>query len=254
MDSTFEMLPYKNKCALVPGLYILAGDANLPVSKTDMPLLPCIDIEPKSPATASVILLHGLGADGNDFVPMVSELHLPATMALRFVFPNAPAIPVTINGGFTMPAWYDITEIDIDRKIDSTQLIDSAEKVRLLIDREIDRGIPSHRIVLAGFSQGGAVAYQCALTYMQPLAGLLCMSTYFATRESITPNSANKSLPVLICHGSQDPVVPERLGREARQQLTAMGYQVEYQSYPMDHAVCAREITDISRWLQQLLA
>ena len=217
-------------------------------------LLPCIDIEPDLPARSTVILLHGLGADGNDFVPMVAELGLPAEMAVRFIFPNAPAIPVTINGGYVMPAWYDITEINIDRKIDAAQLIASAENIRLLIDRETDRGIPSERIVLAGFSQGGAVAYQTALTYMQPLAGLLCMSSYFATRETITPNSANRKLPVFICHGTLDPMVPERMGREAQRELTARGYEVDYQSYPMEHAVCAREIGDISRWLQRVLA
>lgn len=218
-----------------------------------MSFLPCIDIEPKSPATATVILLHGLGADGNDFVPIVSEMHLPSTMAVRFLFPSAPSIPITINGGYVMPAWYDITEIAIDRKIDATQLIDSAEQVRRLIDREIDRGIPSNRIVLAGFSQGGAVSYQTALTYMQPLAGLLCMSTYFATRDTITPNSANKSLPIFICHGSLDPMVPERMGREARERLLAMGYSVEYKSYPVEHSVCAEEIADMSQWLQRVL-
>jgi phospholipase/carboxylesterase len=217
-------------------------------------LLPCIDIEPDLPARSTVILLHGLGADGNDFVPMVAELKLPAEIAVRFVFPNAPAIPVTINGGYVMPAWYDITEINIDRKIDAAQLIASAENIRLLIDRETDRGIPSERIVLAGFSQGGAVAYQTALTYMQPLAGLLCMSSYFATRETITPNSANRNLPIFICHGTQDPMVPERMGREAQRELTDRGYAVEYQSYPMEHAVCAREIGDIARWLQRVLA
>ena len=184
-----------------------------------MSFLPCIDIEPKTPATATVILLHGLGADGNDFVPIVSEMRLPSTMAVRFVFPNAPSIPITINGGYVMPAWYDITEIAIDRKIDTTQLIDSSEEIRRLIDREIDRGIPSNRIVLAGFSQGGAVSYQTALTYMQPLAGLLCMSTYFATKDTVTPNSANKNLPIFICHGSRDPMVPERMG----QQLLVLG-------------------------------
>jgi phospholipase/carboxylesterase len=217
-------------------------------------LLPCIDIEPDAPASATVILLHGLGADGNDFVPMVRELQLPAAMPVRFVFPNAPAIPVTINGGYVMPAWYDITEIDIDRKIDASQLIASAESIRLLVDRETDRGIPSQRIVLAGFSQGGAVAYQTALTYMQPLAGLLCMSSYFATRQTITPNSANRNLPIFICHGTRDPMVPERMGQEAREDLSARGYQVEYSSYPMEHAVCAEEVADISRWLQRVLA
>lgn len=219
-----------------------------------MALLSCIDIEPKTPATATVILLHGLGADGNDFVPMVPEMRLPASMAVRFVFPNAPSIPITINGGVVMPAWYDITEIAIDRKIDTAQLVGSAEQIRRLIDREIDRGIPSNRIVLAGFSQGGAVSYQAALTYMQPLAGLLCMSTYFATKSSITPNSANKNLPILICHGSRDPMVQERMGREAQEELVAMGYEVEYKSYPVEHSVCPEEIADISQWLQKVLA
>ena len=218
-----------------------------------MSFLPCIDIEPKTPATATVILLHGLGADGNDFVPIVSEMRLPSTMAVRFIFPNAPSIPITINGGYVMPAWYDITEMTIDRKIDTKQLIDSAEEIRRLIDREIDRGIPSSRIVLAGFSQGGAVSYQTALTYMQPLAGLLCMSTYFATKDAITPNSANKELPILICHGSRDPMVPERMGQEAQERLTGMGYSVEYKSYPVEHSVCPEEIADISQWLQRLL-
>lgn len=217
-------------------------------------MLSCIDIEPKGPATATVILLHGLGANGNDFVSMVAELRLPAGLPVRFIFPNAPSIPVTINGGYVMPAWYDITEINIDRKIDATQLIASAEQVRLLIDREIDRGIPSHRIVIAGFSQGGAVAYQAALTYMQPLAGLLCMSTYFATRQTITPNSANRKLPIFICHGTADPMVPERMGRDALQDLTTRGYPVEYKGYPMGHEVCAAQIADLSRWLQRVLA
>jgi len=217
-------------------------------------LLPCIDIEPALPARSTVILLHGLGADGNDFVPMVPQLQLPAEMAVRFLFPNAPSIPITINGGYVMPAWYDITAINIDRKIDAAQLIASAESIRQLVDREIDRGIPSERIVLAGFSQGGAVAYQTALTYMQPLAGLLCMSSYFATRETITPNSANKNLPVFICHGTMDPMVPERMGREAQRELTARGYEVEYKSYPMEHAVCSQETRDISLWLRRVLA
>ncbi|MFK8040821.1 alpha/beta hydrolase [Congregibacter sp.] len=218
-----------------------------------MSLLPCIVKEPPSSANAAVIWLHGLGADGNDFVPIIPELKLPAELAVRFVFPNAPSIPVTINNGYVMPAWYDITEIDIERKIDATQLIASAEKIRLLIDREIDRGIPSGRIVLAGFSQGGAVAYQTALTYMLPLAGLLCLSTYFATKDTITPNTANKQIPIKICHGTMDPVVPVGQGKIASERLSDMGYTVEYSDYPMEHAVCPQEIADVSQWLQKVL-
>ncbi|EED36383.1 carboxylesterase 1 [Luminiphilus syltensis NOR5-1B] len=219
-----------------------------------MSLLPCIQKEPKTPANAAVIWLHGLGADGSDFVPIIPELGFPTTMAVRFIFPNAPSIPITINGGYQMPAWYDITAMDVERKVDTDQLVASAEQVRLLIDREIDRGIPSDRIVLAGFSQGGAVAYQTALTHMYPLAGLLCLSTYFATGDTITPNSANQQIPIKICHGTRDPMVGVQLGKAAYQRLTAMGYAVEYREYPMEHAVCPDEIADISRWLQHVLA
>jgi phospholipase/carboxylesterase len=224
------------------------------MNRGDVDLLPTIQHEPASPADAAVIWLHGLGADGNDFVPIIPELKLPENMAVRFIFPNAPAIPVTINGGYVMPAWYDIKALDIDRKVDTAQLVESAERVRLLIAREVDRGISSDRIVLAGFSQGGAVAYQTALTHLFPLAGLLCLSTYFATADTITPNKANGKLPIKICHGSQDPMVPAVLGKQAHSRLTAMGYPVEYVEYPMAHEVCAAEIADISRWLQQRLA
>lgn len=219
-----------------------------------MSLLPCIVKEPPSPANAVVIWLHGLGADGNDFVPMVPELKLPSELAVRFIFPNAPSIPITINNGYVMPAWYDITEIDIERKVDTDQLIDSAEKIRHLIDREIESGIASDRIVLAGFSQGGAVAYQTALTYMFPLAGLLCLSTYFATKDTITPNSANKRIPIKICHGTMDPMVSVQQGKLASERLSELGYTVDYSEYPMEHAVCPQEIADISHWLKQLLA
>jgi len=219
-----------------------------------MSLLPCIVKEPKTTATASVIWLHGLGADGSDFASIIPELKLPATMAVRFIFPNAPSIPITINGGHVMPAWYDITAMDIERKVDMGQLIESAEKIRLLIDRENDRGIPCDRIVLAGFSQGGAVCYQAALTYIQPLAGLMCLSTYFATKDSITPNSANKQIPIKICHGTTDPMVSVEQGKLASQRLTEMGYAVDYSEYPMDHSVCPEEIAEISRWLQLVLS
>lgn len=219
-----------------------------------MALLPCIVKEPELPANASVIWLHGLGADGNDFAPIVPELKLPRELAVRFVFPHAPSIPITINNGYVMPAWYDITALDIERKVDAAQLIDSAEKARLLIDREVDAGIPSERIVLAGFSQGGAVAYQTALTHMLPLAGLLCLSTYFATKDTITPNSANKAIPIKICHGTLDPMVPVVQGKAAQQRLSDMGYTVEYSEFPMEHAVCPQEIAEISSWLQKVLS
>jgi phospholipase/carboxylesterase len=219
-----------------------------------MSLLPCIVKEPEKPADAAVIWLHGLGADGSDFVPVIPELKLPDRMAVRFVFPSAPSIPVTINGGYVMPAWYDITAIDIDRTVDTHQLIASAELIRALIGREVDRGIASDRVVLAGFSQGGAVAYQTALTHMFPLAGLLCLSTYFATGDTLTPNRANKQIPIKVCHGTHDPMVPVELGKQACRRLTDMGYAVDYSEYPMGHEVCAAELADISGWLQQRLS
>ena len=152
-----------------------------------MDLLPAIEMEsPKNVAVnASIIWLHGLGADGNDFAPIVSQLRLPKDFAIRFIFPHAPSIPVSINNGYVMPAWYDIKQIDIDRDVDNEQLVQSAAWVHALIDREIERGIDSKRIIIAGFSQGGAVSFEAALTYPKPLAGIMALSTYFATATNI---------------------------------------------------------------------
>lgn len=218
-----------------------------------MDYLPAIIIEPSQAANASVIWLHGLGADGHDFEPIVPELKLPAQAAIRFIFPHAPAIPVTINGGYVMPAWYDILAMDIDRKVDVKQLEASAQAVAKLIDRELAKGIPSERIVLAGFSQGGAVAYHTALSYPKPLGGLLAMSTYFATADTIQLNPANQTLPIAIFHGLQDPVVPESLGKKAQQRLQTLGYTPEYFTYAMEHSVNATEVKDLAKFIQQWL-
>ncbi len=218
-----------------------------------MDYLPCIEVEPQRPADASVIWLHGLGADGHDFEPIVLELRLPDSAAVRFIFPHAPSMAVTINNGMVMPAWYDILYMSIEKKVDEKQLLASSEKIRDLIDREIERGIDSSRIVIAGFSQGGAVGYQTALTYPEPLAGLMAMSTYFATSESIIPSQENKALPIQIYHGTMDPVVPEPLGKIAYEELKEKGYGVSYQTYPMQHSVCNEEVMDISRWIQKIL-
>ncbi|MEX1057275.1 MAG: dienelactone hydrolase family protein [Natronospirillum sp.] len=216
------------------------------------PLLPCVEVEPKQPATHTVIWLHGLGADGHDFVPIVPELHLPSALAVRFVFPHAPHLAVTINGGVSMPAWYDILELQIERRVDDQQLRASAQAVHALIAREEARGIPSQNIVVAGFSQGGAVAYEAALTYPTRLGGLMALSTYFATRQSVQCRDANQLLPILIHHGTQDPIVPEALGRTAQAELVQRGYTAVYQTFPMAHGVCPEQISVLGHWLTTL--
>lgn len=215
--------------------------------------LPAVIVEPQKPANAAVIWLHGLGASGHDFEPIVPHLNLPANLQVRFIFPHAPEIPVTINGGMTMPAWYDILEMDFKRKVDIGHIENSAAEVHKLIQREIDRGIPSDKIVVAGFSQGGAVAYQAALSFDKPLAGMMNLSTYFATSETLKPHAANKNIPIHLYHGSADPVVPEALGKEALQLLEKMGYKAAYKSYLMQHQVCPEQIADIGVWLEQVL-
>ena len=216
-------------------------------------LLRTIEIETGDNPDAAIIWLHGLGASGDDFVPVVPELKLPPELKIRFVFPFAPRLPVTINGGMLMPAWYDILEASIDRKVDREQLEASAQMIDRLVDQEVARGIDSSRIILAGFSQGGAVVYQLALSSKRRLAGLITLSTYFATQDSIEFSAENVGLPVAVFHGSYDPVVPESLGRSAVETLSGMGYGVEYKTYPMDHSVCMEEIGDISAWLQKRL-
>ncbi len=219
-----------------------------------MAYLSCVEIEPAARATAAVIWLHGLGASGHDFEPIVPDLGLAKDLQVRFVFPHAPSIPVTINGGMVMPAWYDIRAMDLERKVDEAQLGQSALAVGELVAREVERGIPSTRIIIAGFSQGGAVGFQLALTYPQPLAGLLALSTYFATRNSIVPHPNNARLPILIHHGDADPMVAEAKGRQSAAVLTEWGYPVEYKTYPMEHAVCPPQIRDIGYWLTARLA
>lgn len=213
-------------------------------------MLPNLTIEPKQPADSCVIWLHGLGADGHDFAPVVPELNLPASMATRFIFPHAPQIPVTINGGMVMPAWYDIFEMQLERKIDTAQLCASADEVIKIIHQQIDLGIPAEKIIVAGFSQGGAVAYQVALSFPKRLAGLLALSTYFATDKTIKLHPANQDIPVLIMHGSYDDIVPESLGIKAKHQLTELNYSVEYANYPMAHSVCLEQIKKIGEWFK----
>ena len=218
-----------------------------------MVLLPAIEKETRPHPDASVIWLHGLGADGSDFAPIVPELNLPEDLGIRFIFPHAPAIAVTVNNGYVMPAWFDIMEMEIDRKVDAGQLLVSAEAISRFIDRELERGIASRRIILIGFSQGGAVAYQVSLSHSQPLGGLIAMSTYFATSDSIALSPANQGLSIEIQHGLYDPVVPPALGIRAAEFLKERGYNVAFRTYPMDHSVCPQQIGDISAALQRFL-
>ncbi|MBZ9557722.1 MULTISPECIES: alpha/beta fold hydrolase [unclassified Modicisalibacter] len=204
-------------------------------------------------ADAALILLHGLGADGSDFEPLVPALGLPRELALRVVLPHAPVRAVTVNGGMRMPAWYDILEMDLLRKIDVEQLEASAATVQALIDAQREAGIDSRRIVIAGFSQGGAVAYQAALTYPHRLAGLLAMSTYFATGDTLDVAEANRDLAVEVHHGTFDPIVPESLGRVGYERVRELGLPAHYRSYPMAHALCPQQIADIGGWLKRRL-
>ena len=218
--------------------------------------LQCVVVEhnpSNKPIDKSVIWLHGLGASGHDFEPVVPELGLASDLAVRFVFPHAPQIPVTINGGMVMPAWYDILEINIDRKVDVAQIEKSAAAINDLIQREIERGVNSENIVIAGFSQGGAVAYQVALTYPQRLAGLVALSTYLAIDDDTQFTAINKDIPIKIDHGTQDPVVPVVLGQRANETLTGYGYPVDFNTYPMAHQVCLPQIKAIGQWLNKVL-
>ena len=216
--------------------------------------LPCVEVEPTVEATASVIWLHGLGSNGHDFEALLPELQLPADMPIRFIFPHAASIPVTINGGVVMPAWYDIISLDVARKLNVEQLIDSAQSVIDLVEREINRGIASERIILAGFSQGGAVVYHAALSYSKPLAGLLTLSTYFPTANIIQYSESNRQLPIEIMHGRYDPVVVPKLGEMARDDLIVAGYQPQWRTYSMEHQVCMPEIQDIAQWITTRLS
>ena len=221
-----------------------------------MQYLPAVELEwPKSlPVSASVIWLHGLGADGNDFAPIVPQLNLPSGVGVRFIFPHAPSMPVTINNGYEMPAWYDIKSLDGERQVDTEQIERSAGWVHDLIEREIERGVAAERIVIAGFSQGGAITYEAALSYSKRLAGMMLLSTYFPSAETVKRNPVQSGLPALICHGSKDPVVVESMGLEGKARLEAFGFAPEYKSYPMEHAVCPQEIADIGDWLSRVLA
>jgi phospholipase/carboxylesterase len=216
--------------------------------------LPAIEIETKPKPSHAVIWLHGLGADGNDFVPVVKEMKLPP-LGIRFVFPHAPMRPVTINGGFVMRAWYDIADQDLAFKEDERGLRESQKLVEDLIARENARGIPPERMVLAGFSQGGVIALQVGLRRPKRLAGLMVLSAYLPMPPKIKAerNAASNPVPIFMGHGIADDIVPLPRGTMARDALIKLGYEVEWHQYPMPHSVCAEELADISAWLKRVL-
>jgi phospholipase/carboxylesterase len=214
-----------------------------------------VEIEPSATASGSVIWLHGLGADGHDFEPIVAELQLPDRVPLRFVFPHAPLRPVTLNGGMKMRAWYDIVSLDRSGPQDEPGIRDSASALVELIEQERDRGIESDRVVVAGFSQGGAIAMHTAVRFPRKLAGLMSLSSWlplgdaFMTEVVNNVHAQSRDLPVFMAHGTFDPVLPISLGKQSRTSLESAGYAVEWHEYPMAHAVCVEEIAAIRNWL-----
>jgi phospholipase/carboxylesterase len=216
-------------------------------------LLDAIEIETGKNPAASIIWLHGLGADGNDFAPIVPELELPEA-AIRFVFPHAPVQPVTINGGMRMRAWYDITDGAIRRE-DERGVRASQALIEALIGRERKRGTKAERVVLAGFSQGGAIALQTGLRHPERIAGIMALSTYVPVGEklSVEASAANRDVPIFMAHGTYDPVIPLVRAEQSRKLLESLGYPVEWREYGMPHSVCPEELADIGNWLGKVL-
>ena len=221
-----------------------------------MSLPETVELEAGPNPVGAVIWLHGLGADGHDFEPIVPELRLPESLPLRFVFPHAPVRPITINGGMAMRAWYDIKTLDKDSRADEEGVRESSALLDALIEREIERGIAPEQIVLAGFSQGGAIVLHNAVRTAHKFAGLLALSTYLPLVNTLDaevvnqPGAGHTSLPIFMAHGSFDPMIPLSYGRESADRLEDLGYTVDWHHYPMAHAVCPQEIADISAWLQ----
>ena len=221
-------------------------------------LLETIEIETAPKPSAAVIWLHGLGADGNDFAPIVPELRLASAPAVRFVFPHAPMMPVTINNGHVMRAWYDVSFGDLEgktRQADEKGVRASQAAIEQLIARENARGIAADKIVIAGFSQGGAIALQTGLRHADKLAGIMALSTYLPLATTLTAEAAaaNRAIPIFYAHGTHDPVIPLAMATNSRATLAAAGYSVDWHEYPMQHSVCIEEIGDISAWLLRVL-
>lgn len=218
-------------------------------------VLPAIELVTGENPASSVIWMHGLGADGNDFVPVVEELALPQQLAVRFIFPHAPMQPVTINGGFVMRAWYDVFNQDLSFREDEAGVRRSQQEIEKLITKEKNRGIAASRIVLAGFSQGGAIALQTGLRHPERLAGIMALSCYLPLAATLAAeaDAANHTVPIFMAHGTSDPLIPLALASLSRVQLEQQGYRVEWHQYLMPHSVCHEEIQDIGQWLQHVL-
>ena len=219
------------------------------------PLIDAIQIETGPNPTASVIWMHGLGADGGDFVPIVRELNLNGCPSIRFIFPHAPTMPVTINNGYVMRAWYDLLGMDLVTRQDEAGLRKSQAAIEQLIAQEKSRGVAADHIVLAGFSQGCAMTLQVGLRHPEKLAGMLCLSGYVPIAHTVAEErqAANQDTPIFMAHGSMDPVVTLDRAEISRDLLTSLGYAVDWHTYPMQHAVCPQEIYDIGTWFRTIL-
>jgi len=219
-------------------------------------LLPAVELETGPDPTAAIVWLHGLGADGNDFVPIVNEMRLPASLPIRFVFPHAPVRPVTLNNGFRMRAWYDLAAGDITSRADIAGVRESQAQVEALIAREKARGIEAQRIVIAGFSQGGVIALYTGVRHAERLAGIVALSTYVVAPEKLADDgaAANRDVPIFMAHGTFDPMVRPEWGEAGRRALVAAGYRIEWHTYPMPHSVVWEEVEAISEFLVRVLA
>ena len=218
--------------------------------------MPYVEHNPSSTPNACVIWLHGLGDSGHGFAPIVPELKLPDSMSVKFIFPHAPERPVTINGGMRMRAWYDIKSLDFNSRADLSGVLESAAHVETLIQEQVDKGIPTDRIVLAGFSQGGVIALHLAPRFKHKLAGVMALSTYMCEPSLLAQEATdvNRDIPIMMAHGEQDEVVRIFMGNAAYKTLTDNGFNATWQTYTMQHNVCMQEISDISAWLQKVLA
>ena len=219
-------------------------------------MLETVELETGPRPTAAVLWLHGLGADGYDFEPIVPELDLPAAPAVRFVFPHAPMRPITINGGAVMRGWYDVMSLEGVRREDDAGVRASQASVDELIARELARGVPAARLILAGFSQGGAIALQTGLRHPERLAGIMALSTYLPLAATLAAeaSAANRDVPIFMAHGRDDSLIPIERATISRETLRAAGYKLEWHDYAMEHAVCREEIEDIAAWLRRVLA